>query len=177
MSTITRKPKANKPVVASAGSASISSLSQIIDTRCHTSNVRFMKKPMRYTLIVAAVLGVAVGCLYGYYRYKFPYGSVHRCSKTLATLLNSYAQDHEGHFPQADDVRQLGMEKVLDAEGTHLDLVVGKAGDLAEAERFYKKNGYLLKDHSSWHEMQRIFGPFFVYLRERIWASNWAGVW
>ena len=97
---------------------------------------------MRYTLIVAAVLGVAVGCLYGYYRYKFPYGSVHRCSKTLATLLNSYAQDHEGHFPQADDVRQLGMEKVLDAEGTHLDLVVGKAGDLAEAERFYKKNGY-----------------------------------
>ena len=32
-------------------------------------------------------------------------------------------------------------------------------------------------DNYSPTEMQRIFGPFFVYLRERIWASNWAGVW
>jgi len=44
------------------------------------------------------------------------------------------------------------MEKILgEMSPTHLDLVVGKAGDLAEAERFYRKNGYLLKDHSSWH--------------------------
>lgn len=101
---------------------------------------------------MAAVLCVAVGCLYGYYRYKFPYGSTHRCSKNLVSMLYGYAQDHEGHYPKADDDRQLGLDKLL--EGMPLEilgLVVGKAGDLAEAERFYKKNGYLLKDHSSWH--------------------------
>lgn len=106
---------------------------------------------MRYILIVATVLGVAVGSLYGYYRYKFPYGSTHRCSKSLSVMLDMYAEEHGGNYPEADDIRQLGMEKFLDAEGTYLDLVVGKAGDLAEAKRFYMKNGYLLKDHSSWH--------------------------
>lgn len=110
-----------------------------------------MKRYVRLGLVWALLLGVLVGALYGYYRYKFPYGNTHRCSKVLAGMLEEYAEDHEGRYPQADDERQLGLEKVLDASGGQLAEVVGKAGDLEEAEKFYEKSGFLLKEHSSWH--------------------------
>lgn len=110
-----------------------------------------MRKCVRSLLIGALVLGVLVGGIYGYYRYQFPYGDTHRCSKILAGMLDQYAADNGGRYPQADNDRQLGLEKVLEVSREQLAVVVGKAGDLAEAERFYGKNGNLLKEHSSWH--------------------------
>jgi hypothetical protein len=105
----------------------------------------------RKIIICILVLGVVVGGVYGYYRYKFPYGNTHRCSKILAGMLDQYAADHEGRYPQADDDHRLGLEKVLEVSRDQLAMVVGKAGDLEEAEKFYKKSGFLLKGHSSWH--------------------------
>lgn len=114
-------------------------------------DVSKMKRSFQSVLIGALVLGVLTGGIYGYYRYQFPYGKTHRCSKVLAGMLDQYATDNGGRYPHADRDHQLGLEKVLEVSRDQLSLVVGKAGNLADAERFYEKNGYLLDEHSSWH--------------------------
>ena len=110
-----------------------------------------MKITIRFLVAWTLVFGVIAASIYGYYRYQFPYGNTHRCSKVLAGMLDQYAEDNGGRYPQADDDRQLGLEKVLGGDREQLATVVGKAGNLAEAERFHGTNGYLLKEHSSWH--------------------------
>lgn len=110
-----------------------------------------MKKIIRISVVLLVVASVA----YGYYRYKYPYGSTHRCSKSLAGLLEEYANSHDGNYPQPERSDQLGLERLLDAnleDSDHLlELVVGKAGDLSEARKFYAEHGYLKPEHSSWH--------------------------
>lgn len=116
-----------------------------------------MLVPMkRYVIIILLVCGVLYGAGYGFLRYKFPYGRSHRCSKVFVSVLEQYAVDHEGRYPQGTREGQLGLDEVLkdlsskDFDRT-FDLVLGKAGDLEEARQFYKQNGYLRVMHSSWH--------------------------
>ena len=110
-----------------------------------------MKKITRVSVVLLVLASVA----YGYYRFKYPYGSTHRCSKSLAGFLEEYAINHDGNYPQPERADQLGLDRLLGADlgdsGDFLELVVGKAGDLFEAREFYAEHGYLKPEHSSWH--------------------------
>jgi len=110
-----------------------------------------MKKILRSSVVLLVVASVT----YSYYRSKYPYGSTHRCSKSLAGYLETYANSHNGNYPQPERPDQLGLERLLDADlgdpDLLLELVVGKAGELSEARRFYARHGFLKPEHSSWH--------------------------
>lgn len=109
-----------------------------------------MKKIFIFALIVL-VLGAAA---YGAWCWKYPYGYTHRCSKSLAMELQFYPDDHNGKYPRAERPDQLGLDVLLGGRGTSdfiFELIVGKAGNLKEAQKFYNEHGYLRKEHSSWH--------------------------
>jgi hypothetical protein len=143
-----------------------------------------MKKILRISVVLLVIAGVA----YGYYRSKYPYGSTHRCSKVLAGYLEEYANSHDGNYPQPVRPDQLGLELLLDANlgdsDLLLELVVGKAGDLSEARRFYAEHGYLKPEHSSWNYVTGVSAadkgraiawdkiPLPPWCRSRIWVSS-----
>jgi len=106
-------------------------------------DVSSMKKALWISVVVVVVAGAA----FGYHRYKYPYGSTHRCSKIPTDYLEEYASIHDGSYPQPERPDQLGLDRLLDADfgGSDflLELVVGKAGDLSKARQFYDQHGYL----------------------------------
>ena len=65
-----------------------------------------------------------------------------------------YADSHNGKYPMPEREDQLGLDLLLEGANTSdfiFEVIVGKAGDLSEARRFYNEHGYLRKKHSSWH--------------------------
>ncbi|MFK7911884.1 MAG: hypothetical protein AB8F34_14980 [Akkermansiaceae bacterium] len=110
-----------------------------------------MKKWQRTTLMVSVVIGVLAAAGWGYYRYTYPYGSSHRCSKALASQILNYADNHGGRFPSSEQPDALGLSAIIDDNPFTLELIVGKAGDLEKAKEFHQKHGYLKPEHSSWH--------------------------
>ncbi|MGJ8695710.1 MAG: hypothetical protein ACSHYF_05285 [Verrucomicrobiaceae bacterium] len=111
-----------------------------------------MRKGTWFGLLLGLAGVLAIG--YGYYRYEYPYGSTHRCSKVLAMELRHFANTHDGRFPVSGNENALGLSELLVASPEYLELVVGKAGDLGEAREFFEEHGYLLPEHSSWHYVE-----------------------
>ncbi len=110
---------------------------------------------MKNAIRAGAVLLLICGAFYGCYRHNYPYGSTHRCSKCFAPFLEEYADAHGGNYPQAERPDQLGMDELLkdcpDSFDMVFGMIVGKAGNLRRARRFYDRHGYLKAEHSSWH--------------------------
>ena len=107
------------------------------------------------TLLIATLLLTAMsGGLWYWHHLHYPYGSTHRCSKILTMHLVSYANEHQGQFPQPTHENQLGLDLLFTNLGTddsNLELIVGKAGNPKKARNFYQNHGYLKPEHSSWH--------------------------
>ena len=95
-------------------------------------------------LLVSAIAG------WVFYGNKYPYGRTHRCSKALSSMLLEYAQENNGNFPRSEVPNALGLSALIESNPGALEYVVGKAGDLKAAERFYDENGFLEARHSSW---------------------------
>lgn len=114
-----------------------------------------MSKKKKYVILISlAIVTIATVSIRGYYKSQYPYGRTHRCSKGLYFALLSYSEGHDGELPNSDDPSKLALTQLIGngwVDQDSLDLIVGKAGDLEAAEKFYAKHGYLKPEHSSWH--------------------------
>lgn len=110
-------------------------------------------RPLVITLLLVVVLPASA--FYLWHKKNYPYGATHRCSGALATFIRIHAGDHDGRHPSATDFPGksdvLPLSALLTESPDHLEYVVGKAGDLAAAEKFFATHGYLENGHSSWH--------------------------
>jgi len=110
-----------------------------------------MKKCIIWTLVF---LGVIAAGVWLQHRQTYPYGLTHRCSKTLCMEIGFFAEEHDGRYPFSQSEEALGLSAMITDADYSLAQVVGKAGNLNAAKKFYLKKGYILPEHSSWHYIE-----------------------
>jgi len=76
----------------------------------------------RVLLGVCFLLLVITGI--GVYKYHYPYGSSHHCSKSITASLMFYADDHGGKYPSAASSAEA---LALLADYTNIEFLAGKS--------------------------------------------------
>jgi hypothetical protein len=109
---------------------------------------------LRKILMVLVILAVGVVLTgWGWYRYTFPYGSSHCCSKILGFALLSYAEDHAGRFPAGGDTPEASLSLLY---SNYLDAgtLRGKTVPLKVVQQALAKNGKLGPESCGWHYVE-----------------------
>ena len=100
-------------------------------------------------LVVAFMIPVLAVSVYGWYRYKFPYGYSHCCTAVLATSLYAYALEHDGDFPFSDGGEAESLALLI-PENVPVEIMCGKTVDPDEAKAYYNRHGSLTSDYCGW---------------------------
>jgi hypothetical protein len=61
-----------------------------------------LHRMIKKAAIALLILGILVVGIYGWHRYKYPFGMYHRCDKQLWSALHEYAEAHGGKFPSGE---------------------------------------------------------------------------
>jgi hypothetical protein len=102
-------------------------------------------------LVIVAVGVVLTG--WGWYRYTFPYGSSHCCSKILGFALLSYAEDHVGRFPVGGDTPEASLS-LLYSNYIDAGTLRGKTVPLKVVQQALAENGKLGPESCGWHYVE-----------------------
>ena len=101
-------------------------------------------------VIVLAAIGIS---LFGYMKWKFPYGWSHCCIKGMGLSLRTYAMDHDGRFPAGGDAPEASLS-LLYSNYVDAYTLRGKTVPLAVAQAALAKDGKLGPDSCGWHYVE-----------------------
>ncbi len=111
---------------------------------------RFWPKWLAGTVIVLFLLGVS---LFGYWKWKFPYGWSHCCAKGMGLALRTYAMDHDGRFPTGGDTPEASLS-LLYSNYVNAYTLRGKTVPLQVAQTALAKDGKLGPESCDWHYVE-----------------------
>jgi hypothetical protein len=114
------------------------------------SKRRFLLKLLAGTIVV---LGAVAGGLFGYFKWKYPYGMSHCCSKGMGLALRTYAMDHNGRFPAGGQTPEASLS-LLYSNYVHVYWLKGKTVSLEAAETALAKDGKLGPESCDWHYVE-----------------------
>ncbi|EEF59106.1 hypothetical protein [Pedosphaera parvula] len=112
----------------------------------------------RLFLTILSCLFVFGGTVYGYYRYKFPYGSSHCCIVQFGLALRMYAADNHGKFPAGGATPEaslalLGTGGYLGGDNAGAYLLRGKTVPLEVTLKAIQQ-GTLNSNSTGWHYVE-----------------------
>ncbi len=102
---------------------------------------------------LVAVIALAITAQQIWYHYTFPYGWSHCCDIGLGMSLQSYAEDHQGHFPSGGDCPEASLG-LLYSNYTDAYMLRGKIVPLKTVEHALAANGKLGPDSCGWHYVE-----------------------
>jgi hypothetical protein len=98
-----------------------------------------------------AIILLAIGAsLFGYMKWKYPYGMSHCCIAGMGLDLREYAMDHGGRFPVGGDTPEASLS-LLYSNYTDAYWLRGKTVPLGVAQAALAKAGKLGPDSCGWH--------------------------
>jgi hypothetical protein len=103
---------------------------------------------------VLAIVGAGVVAVYAGYRYTYPYGWSHCCSKVLGMELHSYADEHNGKFPAGQATPEASLSLLAKDDTNMLYILRGKTVPLLVTEKAYKRDGLLGPESCGWHYVE-----------------------
>ena len=113
---------------------------------------RWWQKRWRlYLLAAVAVLG---GSFYTYYRYTFPYGRSHHCSKQLSTALKMYAGDHGGRYPAGESSPEASLSLLYPKYISSAAIFSGKTLPESPTVQRLESGQRLTPETCGWHYVE-----------------------
>jgi hypothetical protein len=104
---------------------------------------------------VVAVLAVCIAAGRVYYRYTYPYGWSHACSKGLSLGLYSYAEDHSHWFPYGEKTPEASLSLLYQYDtNTALWVLGGKYISRETVEATFERDGKLSPTTCGWHYIE-----------------------
>ena len=117
-------------------------------------NIRLKRRTWWKLLAAAAFTFLAIGgSLFGYIKWKYPYGMSHCCIAGMGLDLRCYAMDHDGRFPAGGDSPEASLS-LLYSNYTGAYWLRGKTVPLEVAQAALAKNGKLGPDSCGWHYVE-----------------------
>ncbi len=111
------------------------------------------KRRLRPMLIgVFGALALVLGAAAGWYRYTFPYGITHPCSKQLGLGLRMYASEHSGWFPHGKATPERSLAAIEEFVSVHV--LAGKHLQPAKLKAILDEKGELGSDSCGWHYVE-----------------------
>jgi hypothetical protein len=99
-----------------------------------------------------ALLSIAIGGVYSWYRQTYPLGRSHCCDKQLITVLFNYADRHDGQFPAGGATPEASLSKVhLENDAGCAYLLCGKTGSESAAQAILDRGNLLGPKTCGWN--------------------------
>lgn len=106
-------------------------------------------------LIAAGLIVLAIAGGWFWYRYTFPYGCSHACSKGLGLTLRVYAGDHDGWLPHGENTPEASLALFAKTDtNSALGLLGGKNVPRQVVQTALTKNGSFGPNTCGWHYVE-----------------------
>ena len=102
-------------------------------------------------VVVLGILVLAGLGGYGYYRYQYPYGRTHQCSRAILLALIQYAGDHGEKFPAGEATPEASLCLLYRTGYSNAEFLAGRAKSPAVAKKILEGGGLLGPDTCDWH--------------------------
>jgi len=120
-----------------------------------TDPARKHRSPWLKKLLLAAAAVVMAGTsLWGYWRYTYPYGYSHSCSKSLGTSLRMYADDNFGWLPHGQATAEASLSTLMKSDDTVRNLLRGKHIQQKVVDQALRRDGVLGPESCGWHYVE-----------------------
>lgn len=111
---------------------------------------RLWPKLLAGAVIVLTAIG---GSVFGYFKWKYPYGMSHCCSKGMGLALRTYAMDHNGRFPSGGETAEASLS-LLYSNYVDAYTLRGKTVPPEVAQAALARRGKLGPDSCGWHYVE-----------------------
>jgi hypothetical protein len=111
-------------------------------------------KLRRVAFVLIFLAGGAALAGWGWYRYTFPYGWSHACSKALGMTLHLYAEDHYGWLPNGQSTPEASLGLLAKHDVTTAYFLGGKNVPSAVVLTALTNNGTLSPGTCGWHYVE-----------------------
>lgn len=108
----------------------------------------------RLLLILGSLVAALVVGSWVYYRYMFPYGHSHACSKVLGLALRIYAGDHGDWLPYGKATPEASLGLLYQHKPSAVSFLGGKNVARAVVEKALVKEGTPGPDACGWHYVE-----------------------
>lgn len=115
---------------------------------------RLWRRKLLVLFFIFVAFGIAGRELYrGLYKYWYPFGMSHCCSKCLYISLLEYAQDHGGKYPSGEATPEASLS-LLYPKYADANSLRGKTVPLEVVENLLKQGKRLTPETCGWHYVQ-----------------------